>query len=100
MIPRTACAMASTSRRFDELGGNPFGSAAVQLVESWIQLQDCRASLDDWLAGLRLLDSAGGQTWLKEGSMPVRIQVSQVIDRPLAEVFHFYAHDHARNHPR
>jgi hypothetical protein len=32
--------------------------------------------------------------------MSVKVQVSQVIDRPLAEVFHFYAHDHVRNHPR
>ena len=32
--------------------------------------------------------------------MSVRIQVSQVIDRPLAKVFHFYAADHVRNHPR
>jgi polyketide cyclase/dehydrase/lipid transport protein len=32
--------------------------------------------------------------------MSVRVQVSQVIDRPLVEVFHFIAHDHVRNHPR
>ena len=32
--------------------------------------------------------------------MSVKIQVSQVIDRPRAEVFKFYAHDHVRNHPR
>lgn len=32
--------------------------------------------------------------------MSVRVQVSQEIDRPIAEVFHFYAHDHVRNHPR
>jgi uncharacterized membrane protein len=32
--------------------------------------------------------------------MSVRVQVSQVIDRPQADVFHFYAHDHVRNHPR
>jgi hypothetical protein len=32
--------------------------------------------------------------------MPVRVQVSEVIDRPVAEVFHFYAHEHVRNHPR
>jgi hypothetical protein len=32
--------------------------------------------------------------------MSVRIQVSEVIDRPVAEVFHFYAHEHVRNHPR
>ncbi len=32
--------------------------------------------------------------------MSVRVQVSEVIDRPVAEVFHFYAHDHVRNHPR
>ena len=32
--------------------------------------------------------------------MAVRVQVSEVIDRPVAEVFHFYAHEHVRNHPR
>ncbi len=32
--------------------------------------------------------------------MPVKIQVSALIDRPVAEVFHFYAHEHVRNHPR
>ena len=32
--------------------------------------------------------------------MSVQLQVSQVIDRPVAEVFHFLAHDHVRNHPR
>jgi len=32
--------------------------------------------------------------------MAVKIEVSQVIDRPVAKVFHFYAHEHVRNHPR
>ena len=32
--------------------------------------------------------------------MSVNVQVSKVIDRPVAEVFHFYAHEHVRNHPR
>jgi len=32
--------------------------------------------------------------------MSVQLQVSQVIDRPVAEVFHFIAYDHVRNHPR
>jgi hypothetical protein len=32
--------------------------------------------------------------------MSVRVQVSQVIDRPVADVFHFYAYEHVRNHPR
>ena len=32
--------------------------------------------------------------------MSMRVQVSKVIDRPVAEVFHFYAHEHVRNHPR
>jgi hypothetical protein len=32
--------------------------------------------------------------------MPVRFEVSQVIDRPLEKVFHFIAHEHVRNHPR
>jgi len=32
--------------------------------------------------------------------MPAQFQHSQVIDRPVADVFHFYAHEHVRNHPR
>jgi hypothetical protein len=32
--------------------------------------------------------------------MSLRVQVSEVIDRPVAEVFHFYAREHVRNHPR
>ena len=32
--------------------------------------------------------------------MTLRVQVSQVIDRPVAVVFHFYADEHVRNHPR
>lgn len=32
--------------------------------------------------------------------MSVKVQKSQIIDRPVSEVFHFYAHDHVRNHPR
>jgi uncharacterized protein YndB with AHSA1/START domain len=32
--------------------------------------------------------------------MPVEIQFSQVIDRPVAKVFHFFADEHVRNHPR
>lgn len=32
--------------------------------------------------------------------MPVTVHVSEVIDRPVAEVFHFYADEHVRNHPR
>lgn len=32
--------------------------------------------------------------------MSVRVQVSAVIDRPVADVFHFYAHEHVINHPR
>lgn len=32
--------------------------------------------------------------------MPVQFQVSQVIDRPIDKVFHFYADEHVRNHPR
>ncbi len=32
--------------------------------------------------------------------MSVRIKVSQVIDRPIDKVFHFYADEHIRNHPR
>jgi hypothetical protein len=35
-----------------------------------------------------------------EETMSLQIQHSQVIDRPLADVFHFFAHDHVRNHPR
>ena len=30
----------------------------------------------------------------------VRMELSQVIDRPVANVFRFYAVDHVRNHPR
>lgn len=32
--------------------------------------------------------------------MSVQLQVSQLIDRPVDKVFHFYAHEHVRNHPR
>lgn len=32
--------------------------------------------------------------------MSVRVQVSRVIDRPVADVFQFYASEHVRNHPR
>jgi hypothetical protein len=32
--------------------------------------------------------------------MAVKFIYSQVIDRLLADVFHFYAHDYVRNHPR
>jgi hypothetical protein len=32
--------------------------------------------------------------------MSLRVQVSGTIDRPVAEVFHFYAQEHVRNHPR
>ena len=32
--------------------------------------------------------------------MAVRVEVSQVIDRPPAEVFRFYAVEHVQNHPR
>jgi hypothetical protein len=32
--------------------------------------------------------------------MSVSIHVSTVVDRPLAEVFRFYADEHVRNHPR
>lgn len=30
----------------------------------------------------------------------MRVEVSQIIDRPVATVFQFYARDHVRNHPR
>jgi hypothetical protein len=32
--------------------------------------------------------------------MSAQFQHSQVIDRSVADVFHFYAHEHVRNHPR
>ena len=32
--------------------------------------------------------------------MSVKVQLSQVINRPVADVFRFFAHDHVRNHPR
>jgi len=37
---------------------------------------------------------------VKEKAMSVRVQLSQVINRPVADVFHFFAHEHVRNHPR
>jgi hypothetical protein len=40
------------------------------------------------------------QIYLKEDPMSVKIQVSEVIDRSVADVFHFHAHEHVRNHPR
>jgi hypothetical protein len=32
--------------------------------------------------------------------MPVKVQLSQVIKRPVGDVFRFYALEHVRNHPR
>ena len=32
--------------------------------------------------------------------MSVKVHVSQIIDRPVAEVYHFFAEEHVRNHPR
>jgi uncharacterized membrane protein len=32
--------------------------------------------------------------------MALQLESSQVIDRPVEKVFHFYAVDHVRNHPR
>ena len=32
--------------------------------------------------------------------MSVKLQLSQVIDRPVADVFRFFAIEHVRNHPR
>ena len=32
--------------------------------------------------------------------MSVKVQVSEVIDRSVAEVFYFFAEEHVRNHPR
>jgi uncharacterized protein YndB with AHSA1/START domain len=32
--------------------------------------------------------------------MPVKVRVSTEIDRPVAEVFRFYAYEHVQNHPR
>jgi uncharacterized membrane protein len=32
--------------------------------------------------------------------MPLHLETSEVIDRPLEKVFHFYAVQHVRNHPR
>jgi hypothetical protein len=32
--------------------------------------------------------------------MSLKVQVSEVIDRAAADVFHFYAREHVRNHPR
>jgi uncharacterized membrane protein len=36
----------------------------------------------------------------KGNPVSVKVQVSTVIDRPVDQVFHFYAHEHVRNHPR
>ena len=32
--------------------------------------------------------------------MTITIQGTQVIDRPISDVFHFYADEHVKNHPR
>ena len=32
--------------------------------------------------------------------MSVQLQISENIDRPVANVFHFFAEEHVRNHPR
>ncbi len=32
--------------------------------------------------------------------MSLQFESSQVIDRPIEQVFHFYAVEHVRNHPR
>lgn len=32
--------------------------------------------------------------------MSVKVQVSEVIDRPVSVVFHFHAQEHVHNHPR
>ena len=32
--------------------------------------------------------------------MAVKVHVSEVVNRPVAEVFHFFAEEHVRNHPR
>jgi hypothetical protein len=37
---------------------------------------------------------------LKEKTMSVQIQVSQVIDRSVDKVFSFFAREHVKNHPR
>ena len=37
---------------------------------------------------------------LMEEIMTAYFQHSQLIDRPIADVFRFFAHDHVRNHPR
>jgi len=37
---------------------------------------------------------------VKEKAMSIRVQVSEVIDQPVATVFRFLAIEHVRNHPR
>ena len=37
---------------------------------------------------------------VKEKTMSVKIQIPEVIDRSVTEVFRFYALEHVRNHPR
>lgn len=34
------------------------------------------------------------------GLLTVSAEVSEIIDRPVADVFRIYAHDHVQNHPR
>lgn len=42
----------------------------------------------------------GSESFNKEKIMSVKLQVSQVIDRPVEKVFHFMVVEHVRNHPR
>jgi uncharacterized protein YndB with AHSA1/START domain len=45
-------------------------------------------------------DESQQQETKKEDIMAAQFQFSQVIDRPVAGVFHFYADEHICNHPR
>jgi hypothetical protein len=45
-------------------------------------------------------DRARDRAASKEANMPARVEVPIVIDRPIADVWRFYALEHVRNHPR
>jgi uncharacterized protein YndB with AHSA1/START domain len=51
--------------------------------------------LDDVIAPVNLINY-----WIREDRMAKKIEVSEIIDRPVADVFRFFAVEHVRNHPR
>jgi hypothetical protein len=42
----------------------------------------------------------GWGTWERSPFVSANVEVSTVVNRPVAQVFHFYAIEHVRNHPR